>query len=58
MNVILRSAEMFYVGASWNNKGSSWQRWTNRTVKPLSITQGVVKREKKKCRKITDVGKN
>jgi len=32
MNVILRSAEMFYVGASWNNKGSSWQRWTNRTV--------------------------
>ena len=47
MDVILRSAEMFYVGASWNDKGSSWQSGPiglNITVKPLHY---IVERGKK-----------
>jgi hypothetical protein len=53
MDVIFRSAEMFYVHASWNDKGG--QTELNITVKPLPIiSQGTVESENK-CRKMTAV---
>jgi hypothetical protein len=57
MDVTLGSAEMFYVDASRNDIGSSWQMWTNSTehYSETSIHYVV---ERKKMQEITEVGKN